>query len=68
MRDASRRNSKDNDPIRANVEFFIGLRNQIEHRFEDYVLAITAPEAHACIINFEAELTRRFGSSGVPWI
>ena len=53
---------KDADPIRANIEFFVGLRNQIEHRFQDYVLAITAPEAHACIINFEAELTRRFGA------
>lgn len=54
---------KDKDPVRFNIEFFIGLRNQIEHRFQDYVLAITAPEAHACIINFEAELTRRFGAS-----
>lgn len=51
---------KDNDPIRANVEFFIGLRNRVEHRFQDSVLVATAAEAHACIINFEAELVRRF--------
>ncbi len=54
---------KENDPIRANVEFFVGLRNHVEHRFQDSVLAVSAPEAHACIINFEAELVRRFGAS-----
>jgi len=53
---------KDSDPIRANVVFFIGLRNHVEHRFQDSVLVATAAEAHACIINFEAELVRRFGS------
>jgi Protein of unknown function (DUF3644) len=51
----------DDDPIRANVEFFVGLRNCIEHHFQDSVLAETAAEAHAYIINFEAEMTRRFG-------
>jgi hypothetical protein len=53
---------KDKDPIRTNIEFFIGLRNHIEHRFQDSVLVATAAEAHACIINFEAELVRRFGN------
>lgn len=53
----------DGSPIRANVEFFIGLRNRVEHRFQDSILVVTAAESHACIINFEAELTRRFGAS-----
>src|SRR5699024_4445049 len=53
----------DNSAIRANVEFFIGLRNHIEHRYQDAVLIATASEAHACIINFEAELVRRFGDT-----
>jgi len=53
---------KDTDPIRANVGFFIGLRNHVEHRFQDSVLVATAAEAHACIINFETELVRRFGN------
>lgn len=53
---------KENDPIRANIEFFIGLRNHVEHRFQDSVLVVTAAEAHACIINFDAELSRRFGA------
>lgn len=54
---------KDNDPIRKNVEFFVGLRNHVEHRYQDSVLVATAAEAHACIINFESEVVRRFGSS-----
>jgi hypothetical protein len=53
---------KGSDPIKVNVEFFVGLRNHVEHRFQDAVLVATAAEAHACIINFEAELVRRFGT------
>ena len=53
---------KENDPVRLNVEFFIGLRNSIEHRYERSLLIATAAHAHAYVINFEAELTRLFGS------
>lgn len=53
----------DQDPIRLNLQFFIGLRNHVEHHFQDQLLEVTAPEAHACIINFEAELVRRFGAA-----
>ena len=53
----------DGDPIRANIEFFIGLRNVVEHYFQDAVLAETAAEAHAYVINFETELVSRFGES-----
>ncbi|GAA3278569.1 hypothetical protein GCM10017707_22140 [Paenarthrobacter aurescens] len=52
---------KESNPIRANVEFFIGLRNSIEHRFERSLVIATAAHAHAYVINFEAELTRLFG-------
>ncbi|WP_396124853.1 DUF3644 domain-containing protein [Corynebacterium sp. HS2168-gen11] len=38
------------------------LRNRSEHNFEDCLLEVTAPEAHACIINYEEELIRRFGA------
>lgn len=51
----------DDPPVRANIRFFIGLRNHVEHRYQDAVLQVTAAEAHACIINFETELVRRFG-------
>lgn len=49
------------DPIRQNIAFFVGLRNKIEHRFQDAFMATTGPHAHAYVINFEAELTKRFG-------
>ena len=51
----------EDNPIKSNLEFFIGLRNRIEHNFEDCLLVVTASEAHACIINYEGELIRRFG-------
>lgn len=50
-------------PIKENVDFFIGLRNHIEHRFQNMLLQETSTEAHAFIINYEAELTRRFGAA-----
>lgn len=53
----------DADPIRQNVTFFIGLRNKIEHRFQDAFMAATGPHAHAYVINFEAELVKRFGKT-----
>lgn len=51
----------DADPVRQNIKFYIGLRNKIEHRFQDAFMATTGPHAHAYVINFEAELVRRFG-------
>ncbi|ASW98535.1 DUF3644 domain-containing protein [Mycobacterium intracellulare] len=53
----------DGDPVRSNIEFFIGLRNVVEHHFQDAVLAETVAEAHAYVINFETELSCRFGES-----
>jgi hypothetical protein len=52
---------KSDDPMRLNVEFFIGLRNQIEHRFQDALIVATAAEAHAYVLNFERELVDLFG-------
>jgi hypothetical protein len=52
----------DNDPTRMNVEFFVGLRNRIEHRYQDAIMSITEAESHAYVINFETELVKRFGS------
>lgn len=53
----------DADPVRQNVAFFIGLRNKIEHRFQDAFMATTGPHAHAYVINFESELVKRFGKT-----
>ena len=46
----------DHDPIRENIELFVGLRNRVEHHFQDSVLAETTAEAHAYILNFETEM------------
>lgn len=56
-----KREFTDADPVRQNITFFIGLRNKVEHRFQDAFMATTGPHAHAYVINFEAELVKRFG-------
>lgn len=48
------------DGVRVNVEFFIGLRNKIEHRYQDQLIPATAGQAHALVINYEAELVGAF--------
>lgn len=55
---------KPSDPVRANLSFFIALRNKIEHRFtrSHEALAIaTGGHAQALLVNYEAELTCQFG-------
>lgn len=56
-----RKEFADNDPTRVNIEFFIGLRNCIEHRYQESIVVGTAPEAHAFVLNYERELVARFG-------
>jgi hypothetical protein len=54
-----------NDAVRKNLEFFIGLRNRIEHRHarQDRNLALAVSgHAQALLLNFEEELTSVFGS------
>ncbi|MFF0316957.1 DUF3644 domain-containing protein [Micromonospora sp. NPDC005252] len=55
------------DPIRKNVEFFIGLRNKIEHRYAgkaDLSLAIAlSGYAQALLLNYEEELAGKFGET-----
>lgn len=50
--------------VRANLEFFIALRNKIEHRFtkhqEELALAVGG-RSQALLLNFEEELTAKFG-------
>ena len=49
------------DPVRLNLEFFIGLRNKIEHRFEDGVALSVAGHAQALLMNYEAEIVSEYG-------
>lgn len=53
---------RNDNPIALNIEFFIGFRNSIEHRYDRSLRIETAALAHAYVINFEAELTRLFGA------
>jgi Protein of unknown function (DUF3644) len=52
------------DPVPANLSFFIGLRNKIEHRYSRQQQALATAvsgEAQALILNYETELTTQFG-------
>lgn len=54
------------DPIRANLGFFIGLRNKVEHRYarsQQALAAAVSGQAHALLLNYEKELTDQFGAA-----
>ncbi len=51
----------DADPRRNNIIFFLGLRNQIEHRHEAKVAALVAGRTQALLINYEQTLVDWFG-------
>jgi hypothetical protein len=54
-------------PVRRNIEFFIALRNKIEHRWASKTdLALTAAlggYAQALLLNYELEAVAKFGNS-----
>lgn len=49
-------------PVRANVEFFIKLRNKIEHRYEALLANVLAGKTQAHVLNYEETLTEWFGA------
>ena len=52
------------DPVRANLGFFIGLRNKVEHRYAGHQEALAAAvggQSQAFLLNYEEELTAQFG-------
>jgi hypothetical protein len=53
------------DPVRVNVEFFLGLRERIEHRFSrkrlHFVETLVSGKIHALLLNFEKTLVAEFG-------
>lgn len=53
----------EDDPVRRNVEFFIPLRNVVEHRYAPLVEPIVAGRVQSLILNFEAKLIAEFGPS-----
>lgn len=50
-----------NDARRTNIEFFQGLRNKIEHRYENNIAAVVAGRTQAHLLNYEETLTEFFG-------
>lgn len=51
----------DNPPERANIDFFIGLRNKIEHRSMPALDLSIFGESQALLFNFEDLLLKEFG-------
>ncbi|OLT25289.1 hypothetical protein BJF82_06040 [Kytococcus sp. CUA-901] len=52
----------DTDPRRASLEFFTGLRNKIEHRYEKDIAALVAGKTQAHVLNYERTLVEWFGT------
>ncbi len=52
-----------NPPARKNIEFFLGLRNKIEHRYHPELDPALYGECQAMLLNFEDLLTTEFGDS-----
>jgi len=51
----------ENDPRQVNLDFFTGLRNQIEHRYERDIAALVAGRTQAYLLNYEQTITELFG-------
>jgi hypothetical protein len=51
-----------NDPVRRNAEFFIQLRNKIEHRYEKLLSVVIAGKTQAHVLNYEEACVRLFGA------
>ncbi|MES1188407.1 MAG: DUF3644 domain-containing protein [Myxococcales bacterium] len=49
------------DPVRTNLEFFIGLRNRVEHRYVPAIDPHVAGECQAMLLNFDDLLAAEFG-------
>jgi len=50
-----------NRALRENLDFFLGLRNQIAHRYLPALDLVTTGEAQALLMNFERILVEAFG-------
>ncbi|GAA4375044.1 DUF3644 domain-containing protein [Agromyces bauzanensis] len=55
----------DGGAVRTNLEFFIQLRNRVEHRHagaDESMFEAVAGKSHAFLLNYEEELTQQFGN------
>lgn len=51
----------ENDPIQRNIEFFITLRNKIEHRFAHHLESVVAGKTQSLALNYERTVVIEFG-------
>lgn len=51
----------DASPVQKNLELTIALRNKIEHHYQEAITLVTSGYAQALLLNFEDELTTKFG-------
>jgi hypothetical protein len=52
---------KPKNPLRKNIEFFIGLRNRIEHRYDAETALLVSGKTEALMLNYEDYLTETSG-------
>lgn len=52
-----------NSATRANLDFFTGLRNIVEHRYERDIASLVADRTQAHVLNYEHTLSTWFGAS-----
>jgi hypothetical protein len=52
----------ENSPVRRNIEFFIRLRDRIEHRYAELIAVVVAGKTQAHVLNYEEALTESFGA------
>lgn len=65
-RSAKERWHDEKHAVRANLAFFIGLRNKVEHRYvreQQALSAAVSGQAQALLLNYEQELTDQFGAA-----
>ncbi|MQC25336.1 MAG: DUF3644 domain-containing protein [Chloroflexi bacterium] len=53
----------DDDPLRRNIEFFIGIRDMVEHRLARDVATVISGKVQALILNYEGALRGWFDDS-----
>jgi hypothetical protein len=52
-----------NNPVRANVDLTVRIRNKVEHRWTERVSLLVAGRAQALVSNYEDELVTHFGEA-----
>ncbi|BCO39158.1 MULTISPECIES: DUF3644 domain-containing protein [Mycobacterium] len=61
LHDLAKEHFAENDPRKANLSFFTGLRNIIEHRYERDIAALVAGKTQAYLLNYEITVVELFG-------